>query len=77
MANEKTEPTLLSYEAKVARVEAILKQLENSQMPIDELGRGVKESIGLLTEANAKLCAVETEVMDAFKELEREWPKPA
>jgi len=65
--NEKTNQT---YEAKFTRLETILKRLDNSQTPIDELAADVKEGAALILALNAKLHEVETEVADAFRALE-------
>ncbi len=62
----------LTYEQKVARLDEILKRLDNSETPIDRLAEDVKLGARLIKELNAKLKQVETEVRDAFKELEDE-----
>lgn len=64
-----------SYEAKVQRLEEILRRLDNSATPIDELATDVKAAAGLIRELDEKLRSVEAEVMDAFKELESA-PRP-
>jgi exodeoxyribonuclease VII small subunit len=69
---EKNE--VVSYEAKFTRLESILKRLDNSQTPIDELARDVKEGTTLILELNAKLREVETEVADAFRALDEAAP---
>jgi exodeoxyribonuclease VII small subunit len=66
--DEKNES--VTYEAKFARLERILKRLDNSQTPIDELAQDVKEGTALILELNKKLNEVETQVTDAFKLLE-------
>jgi exodeoxyribonuclease VII small subunit len=71
--SEKTDQT---YETKFARLETILKRLDNSQTPIDELAADVKEGAALILALNAKLHEVETEVADAFRALEAASPKP-
>jgi len=65
-----TEKNTETYEEKFTRLEAILKKLDNSQTPIDELASDVKEGASLILALNAKLNEVETEVADAFRALE-------
>ena len=62
----------MTYEQKVARLDEILTRLDNSETPIDRLAEDVKLGARLIKELNAKLKQVETEVRDAFKELEDE-----
>lgn len=62
-----TEPT---YEQKVEKLDEILTKLDNSETPIDKLAEDVKEGTRLIRELDKKLKQVETEVLDAFKELE-------
>lgn len=59
-----------SYEAKVERLEEILRRLDDSQTPIDELARDVKEGAGLIRELDHRLKEVEASVRNAFDELE-------
>ena len=59
-----------TYEEQFARLEAIVKKLDDSQTPIDELAADVKEGTALILSLNAKLHEVETEVADAFRSLE-------
>lgn len=60
----------LSYEKKIERLEAILRRLDEAETPIDTLATDVKEGARLIKELEAKLRAVDSEVRDAFKELE-------
>ena len=59
-----------SYEEKVEQLERILERLDDSRTPIDELARDVKQGATLIKELDRKLREVETQVADAFKELE-------
>ena len=59
-----------TYEEKVKRLDEILERLDNSETPINALAQDVKEGARLIKELDAKLRSVETEVKDAFKELE-------
>ena len=61
-----------TYEEKSERLEAILKRLDDSQTPIDELAKDVKQGALLLKELDRKLREVESDVIDAFKELDAE-----
>jgi exodeoxyribonuclease VII small subunit len=70
------QPRAPSYEEKFARLEAILKRLDDSQTPIDELAADVKLGTNLIVELHAKLHEVECEVTDAFRALESAAPRP-
>lgn len=59
----------LTYEQKVAKLDEILTRLDNSETPIDKLAEDVKDGTRLIKELDNKLKQVETEVLDAFKEL--------
>ena len=62
----------LTYEQKVQKLDEILNRLDNSETPIDKLAEDVKMGAKLIKELDKKLKQVETEVRDAFKELEDE-----
>ncbi len=59
-----------TYEEKVEQLERILERLDDSRTPIDELAKDVKLGATLLKELDRKLREVESQVVDAFKELE-------
>ncbi len=59
-----------SYEEKVEQLERILERLDDSRTPIDELAEDVKLGATLIRELDRKLREVETQVVDAFKELD-------
>ena len=61
-----------SYEQKAARLDEILTRLDNSETPIDELARDVKEGVQLIKDMSETLRKVEMEVKDAFQELEEQ-----
>ena len=63
----KKEP---SYEEKVAELEDILRRLDDAETPIDTLAKDVKKGAGLIKELDHKLRDVESQVRDAFAELE-------
>jgi exodeoxyribonuclease VII small subunit len=60
----------LTYEQKVAELEAILKRLDDGDTPIDRLAEDVKTGVRLIRELEAKLREVEHQVVDAFAELD-------
>ncbi len=60
----------LSYEQKVKKLDEILGRLDNSETPIDKLAEDVRLGARFIKELGSKLKQVETEVKDAFKELE-------
>lgn len=62
----------LTYEQKVKELDEILKRLDNSETPIDQLADDVKRGVLLLKDLDSKLKSVEMEVRDAFNELESE-----
>ena len=62
----------MSYEQKSEKLDEILNRLDRSETPIDELAEDVKLGAKLIKELDKKLKKVETEVKDAFKELEDE-----
>ncbi len=59
-----------TYEEKVEHLEKILERLDDSRTPIDELAEDVKQGATLIKELDRKLREVETQVVDAFKELD-------
>ncbi len=59
-----------TYEEKVEELEQILERLDDSQTPIDELAADVKLGATLIRDLDRKLREVETQVTDAFKELD-------
>jgi exodeoxyribonuclease VII small subunit len=65
-----------SYEAKAARLEQILTRLDDSETPIDELAEDVKLGAQLIRELDEKLREVESQVLDAFKELDAVTAEP-
>jgi len=72
MPDNQDELSKLSYEQKVEKLDTILSRLDNSETPIDKLAEDVKLGARLIKELDKKLKQVETEVRDAFKELERD-----
>lgn len=62
----------LTYEQKVGMLDELLTRLDNSETPIDQLAEDVKLGTQLIKDLGRKLKQVETEVRDAFKELDQE-----
>jgi exodeoxyribonuclease VII small subunit len=62
----------MTYEQKSEKLDEILSRLDTSETPIDELAKDVKLGAKLIKELDKTLKKVETEVKDAFKELEGE-----
>ncbi len=71
-ATEEINIDELTYEQKVEKLDEILTRLDNSETPIDKLAEDVKLGARLIKELDKKLKQVETEVKDAFKELDNE-----
>jgi exodeoxyribonuclease VII small subunit len=67
---EQTDIDKLTYEQKSAKLDELLTRLDNSETPIDKLAEDVKLGANLIKELDRKLKQVETEVRDAFKELD-------
>ena len=62
----------MTYEQKVEKLDEILTRLDNSETPIDKLAVDVKLGARLIKDLDKVLKKVETEVKDAFKELDGE-----
>ena len=60
----------MTYEQKVSKLDELLSMLDNSETPIDKMAEDVKLGARLIKELDRKLKQVETEVRDAFKELD-------
>jgi len=64
-----------TYEQKVDELDGILKKLDDSEIPIDELGEKARIGAQLIVELQHQLKSVETEVQDAFKILDESFEK--
>ena len=64
-----------TYEQKVEALDCILKKLDDSEIPIDELGEKARTGAQLIVELQQQLKSVETEVQDAFKILDESFEK--
>lgn len=71
----KTQKGDISYEHKVEELDNILRKLDDSEIPIDELGAKAKTGAQLIIELQKQLKSVETEVQDAFKMLDESFEK--
>ena len=67
---KETDIEKMTYEQKVEKLDELLTRLDNSETPIDKLAVDVKLGVGLIKGLNRKLKEVETEVRDAFQELD-------
>ena len=72
MSDNSNDLEKMTYEQKAEKLDEILTRLDNSETPIDKLAEDVKLGARLIKELDKKLKQVETEVRDAFKELESE-----
>ena len=68
------EPT---YGEASARLEAILQEIEEGRVDIDELSGLVKEAAELVALCREKIHAAEVQVRTITEQLERESPAPA
>ena len=65
----------MTYEQKVEELDNILRKLDDSEIPIDELGNKARIGAQLIIELQQQLKSVETEVQDAFKILDESFDK--
>ena len=70
--NNKKDKT---YEQKVEELDNILRKLDDSEIPIDDLGQKARTGAHLIVELQKQLKSVETEVQDAFKVLDASFEK--
>ncbi len=68
--------TTLSYSQAVARLEEILKLLDEGKVDIDELSKLVEEAADLVSLCRQKLKAAEIQVQRITERLEREGMEP-
>ena len=61
-----TPTDLFSYDKAIARIEAIVSQLEENDKSIDELAALVKEASGLVKACKKKLRTTEEDISKAF-----------
>jgi exodeoxyribonuclease VII small subunit len=64
----------LSYGEAAARLEEILRKIEEGKVDIDELSGLVAEAAGLVTMCREKIHAAEVQVKTITEQLERDIP---
>jgi len=68
--DEKTNE--MTYEEKEKRLDEILKRLDNSETPVDQLASEAKEAAALITTMYTTLKAAKQELSTVFEELEKQ-----
>jgi exodeoxyribonuclease VII small subunit len=66
------KPEEMSYGEAAARLEEILRQIEEGEVDIDQLSELVREAAGLVSVCRKKIQAAEMQVQTITAELERE-----
>lgn len=61
----------LSYNESMAEVEAILSQIEDNKLDVDELTEKVKRACSLLKTCKAKLFETQQDVEEILKDLDK------
>ena len=62
-----------SYSEAIARLDAILEDIDQSKVPIDVLAERVVEAAGLLKRCKSVLTETEAKVKDVLQELDAEF----
>ncbi|HKP97897.1 MAG TPA: exodeoxyribonuclease VII small subunit [Fibrobacteria bacterium] len=62
-----------SYSEAIARLDAILEDIDQSKVPIDVLAERVVEAAGLLKRCKSVLTETEARVKDVLQELDGEF----
>lgn len=75
-AKASTKPNEPTYGQAAARLEEILKRIEEGQVDIDELSGLVAEAASLVTLCRTKIQAAEVQVQRVTEQLERDEPAP-
>lgn len=65
-------PTNFSYEKAIAEIEAIIEDIENEELSVDELSNKVKKVSILLKKCKKKLTDTKDEVNLLLSEMENE-----
>jgi exodeoxyribonuclease VII small subunit len=65
-----------SYSEAIARLDAILEDIDQSKVPIDVLAERVVEAAGLLKRCKSVLTETEAKVKDVLQELDQEFGGP-
>jgi exodeoxyribonuclease VII small subunit len=62
-----------SYSDAIARLDAILEDIDQSKVPIDILAERVVEAAGLLKRCKSVLTETEAKVKDVLQDLDKEF----
>ena len=62
-----------SYSEAIARLDAILEDIDQSKVPIDVLAERVVEAAGLLKRCKSVLTETEAKVKDVLQDLDQEF----
>jgi exodeoxyribonuclease VII small subunit len=62
-----------SYSEAIARLDAILEDIDQSKVPIDVLAERVVEAAGLLKRCKSVLTETEVKVKDVLQDLDKEF----
>jgi exodeoxyribonuclease VII small subunit len=62
-----------TYSEAIARLDAILEDIDQSKVPIDVLAERVVEAAGLLKRCKSVLTETEAKVKDVLQELDQEF----
>ena len=62
-----------SYSEAIARLDAILEDIDQSKVPIDVLAERVVEAAGLLKRCKSVLTETEAKVKDVLQDLDKEF----
>ncbi|MDY7232611.1 exodeoxyribonuclease VII small subunit [Hyalangium rubrum] len=74
MAKQKRSTSEPSYGEAAARLEEILREIEEDRVDVDDLSGLVKEAAELVTLCRGKIQAAEMQVQTIAEQLEREAP---
>lgn len=66
------EDITLSYDEAVAEIEALLKELESNQLPIDEVLQKSRRVVALITHCKKEIKKIGEEVGKILEELKEE-----
>jgi len=61
----------MTYELKEKRLDEILRKLDNSETPIDQLANEAKEAAALIAAMYATIRGAKQELATVFEELEK------
>jgi len=70
--SEQTPIEEMSYEDRMSELDELLTRLDQSQTPIDQLAADTRRGVALINSMKKDLKKVETEVRDAFADLDKQ-----